>query len=127
MTTPIDPRSLLEWVAALEEAIKPLASKEDLERAQAETLIAIEQVQATPTGRRPGTSAGRWELLSPPALWPWRLSSCCSRRQSRPPEPETIGLSFPPFTRGGRPFCGISPWNDTGPVDALYNASLAWR
>ena len=47
MTTPIDPRSLLERVAALEEAIKHLASKEDLERVRAELLLAIERVQAS--------------------------------------------------------------------------------
>lgn len=43
MTTTFDPRSLLERVAALEEAVKHLASKQDLERVQAELLIAIER------------------------------------------------------------------------------------
>ena len=46
MTTAIDPRSLLERVAALEEAVKHLASKQDLERVRAELLLAIERVQA---------------------------------------------------------------------------------
>lgn len=36
--------SLLERVAALEEAVKHLASKEDLERVRAELLLAIERV-----------------------------------------------------------------------------------
>ena len=46
MTTAIDPRSLLERVAALEEAVKHLASKQDLERVRAELLLAIERVQS---------------------------------------------------------------------------------
>lgn len=46
MTTTFDPRSLLERVAALEEAVKHLASKQDLERVRAELLLAIERVQA---------------------------------------------------------------------------------
>lgn len=46
MTTTIDPRSLLERVAALEEAVKHLASKEDLEKLRAELLVAIERGQA---------------------------------------------------------------------------------
>ena len=46
MTTMIDPRSILERVAALEEAVKHLASKEDLERVRAELLVTIERVQA---------------------------------------------------------------------------------
>ena len=36
--------SLLERVAALAEAVKHLASKEDLERVRAELLLAIERV-----------------------------------------------------------------------------------
>lgn len=46
MTTAIDPRSLLERVAALEEAVKHLASKEDLERVRAELLLAIARIEA---------------------------------------------------------------------------------
>ena len=45
MTTAIDPRSLLERVAALEEAVKHLASKEDLEKLRTELLVAIERGQ----------------------------------------------------------------------------------
>lgn len=39
--------SLLERVAALEEAVKHLASKEDLERVRAELLLAIERVHTS--------------------------------------------------------------------------------
>ena len=46
MTTVTESRSLLERVAALEEAVKHLASKQDLERVRAELLVAIERVQA---------------------------------------------------------------------------------
>jgi len=46
MTTAIDPRSLLERVAALEEAVKHLASKEDLERVRAELLLAIARIES---------------------------------------------------------------------------------
>lgn len=46
MTTSIDPRSLLERVAALEEAVKHLASKEDLERVRAELLLAIARIES---------------------------------------------------------------------------------
>lgn len=47
MTTVTESRSLLERVAALEEAVKHLASKEDLEKVRAELLLAIERVQAS--------------------------------------------------------------------------------
>ena len=55
MTTMIDPRSILERVAALEEAVKHLASKEDLERVRAELLLAIERGQARQTRWTVGT------------------------------------------------------------------------
>ena len=44
-TEAAESRSLLERVADLEEAVKHLASKEDLERVRAEMLLAIERVQ----------------------------------------------------------------------------------
>ena len=47
MTTMIDPRSILERVAALEEAVKHLASKEDLERVRAELLLAIARIESS--------------------------------------------------------------------------------
>ena len=47
MTTTNESRSLLERVAALEEAVKHLASKQDLERVRSELLVAIERVQAS--------------------------------------------------------------------------------
>jgi len=55
MTTMIDPRSILERVAALEEAVKHLASKEDLERVRSELLLAIERGQARQTRWTVGT------------------------------------------------------------------------
>ena len=55
MTTAIDPRSILERVAALEEAVKHLASKEDLERVRSELLLAIERGQARQTRWTVGT------------------------------------------------------------------------
>ena len=44
-TETTESRSLLERVVALEEAVKHLVSKEDLERVRAEMLLAIERVQ----------------------------------------------------------------------------------
>ena len=55
MTTMIDPRSILERVAALEEAVKHLASKEDLERVRSELLLAIERGQSRQTRWTVGT------------------------------------------------------------------------
>lgn len=55
MTTTFDPRSLLERVAALEEAVKHLASKEDLEKLRTELLVAIERGQARQTRWTVGT------------------------------------------------------------------------
>ena len=46
MTTAIDPRSILERVAAFEAAVKHLASKEDLERVRAELLLAFARIEA---------------------------------------------------------------------------------
>ena len=46
MTTVTESRSLQERVVALEETVKHLASKEDLERVRTELLLAIERVQS---------------------------------------------------------------------------------
>lgn len=55
MTTDAENRSLLERVATLEEVVKHLATKEDLERLRAELLLVIERELAKHTRWTVGT------------------------------------------------------------------------